>query len=950
MAQNKKCCRLWKQHKKASRSIVNWSRLSEYDAKVFDYENRDGKFIPDAENTAWFAMKAPRIAELMKVRQIALKPLRLRHDHPDMTIYLRAAAAFKNEFGHTFTADDGCDHEFKRMESHAASAQALFALYTDDEAGLTVAISEPLTFEVNNPYPGDDPRQVAFEEKLRELKDNVEGHHSVGALPASINKQFPFSLENSNGLLGHYNHTCEFLADEILNMGSAHWEDFHGCIDEGFLAQLAVYDAEQAHLVEQRRQQTSAAKAAKKARKAADKAADKARKATDRAADKAAQQTIKTAKKADTAAKPQSAKPKSRANDISIIADTDVESEEEEVQFVATPARCNKGKDKQQPAPPRKKTKRPSGNVSPAVPSGRSTPAARDFHVHIFMEPNMDAITALIKVADMERFRFSVTPLFTLSNAGAPLKLGDSKIAALVSFKGISYYIITNANYIPALPIRPEHSIFMRDNCRFGDDDYTLWPQQYNKMYCHLGAIHQRVTDNNKSLSCMWWDVTRNDFICPESGRAIIRGLGKLRGSQVAHLMQGVAGLIEQCGEYERSLQPPNKPSLLFAFLINQLKLSQDWLQMACNRLVSRPVRRGGVVSRWGHQPLESCRASACALSPAPLTGYDDDPREPYSMGEDIDMTDEDFEEGELPAAAPSLEPPQFAGPSGYGSGEHSQAAGPGSSRNPRRAELEPPLFAEPSSVQLVVGPTGEEEVERWCDTTPPTNKVIMQYVFPEPALIVSPADKAKRQLFLHHMSLLRPALFFCMGDDTASRRPLGSQAWRDVLFGKMNAENCKGKGAERGSIIDEVLGPALRVCSQTQALNFPAEPGSFAPISTHRAQEIVWEVAEANFRFELLSLDHQATCREWPYTARQCFAGGGLMDLPLRLSKEGLAAASPGERHPYILQMARIMTDWEPRTPDIMGVTAHYTQRFFTVFGRAPVILMCLEHDLSEA
>ncbi|KAJ7703497.1 hypothetical protein B0H17DRAFT_1127133 [Mycena rosella] len=94
---------------------------------------------------------------------------------------------------------------------------------------------------------------------------------------------------------------------------------------------------------------------------------------------------------------------------------------------VATPARCNKGKDQQQPAPPcstPEKTKRPSGDMLPAVPSGCSTPAARDFYVHIFMEPNMDAITMLIKVADTEHFRFRITPLFALSNAGGtPLTL-----------------------------------------------------------------------------------------------------------------------------------------------------------------------------------------------------------------------------------------------------------------------------------------------------------------------------------------------------------------------------------------------------------------------------------------------------------------------------------------------------------------------------------------------
>ncbi|KAJ7655435.1 hypothetical protein B0H17DRAFT_1146479 [Mycena rosella] len=477
------------------------------------------------------------------------------------------------------------------------------------------------------------------------------------------------------------------------------------------------------------------------------------------------------------------------------------------------------------------------------------------------------------------------------SDCVAPLKLGDSKIAALVSFKGISYYIITNDNYIPALPIHPEHSIFMRDNSIQQD----VLPSQSNP---------PAVTDNNKSLSCMWWDVMCNDFICPESGRAIIRGLGTLRGSQVARLMQGVAGLIEQCGEYERSLQPPNKSSPLFALLINQLKLSQDRLQnlpatfdqmkltvtqfqhqnadvpvekcigaFMSDAVVAQQFRRAGLpywwlcetwqfttaniwkvvepiepeiktgtstaqkivairdrwhAIAWYHNSFDAEGLSAAgatnplkaversAVAGTSNTGYDDDPCEPYSVGEDIDMMDEDFEEGELLAAAPSLEPPQFAGPSGYGSGECSQAVGPGSSRNPRCSELEPPQFAGPNGYgsrersqaarrkwrgdgqkrggapqkgsrdkfDVFQAPEMPPSIEAWAvglraidRSLKPTNKVIMQYVFPEPALIVSPANEAKRQLFLHHMSLLRPALFFRMGDDTASRQPLGSQA-----------------------------------------------------------------------------------------------------------------------------------------------------------------------------
>lgn len=79
-------------------------------SQVDRYEDAYGKFVPDAQNAAWFAKKAPRVAELALVRVKAGKPLvapssastmlmpvpaeQDRYDHPDMVMYLNAGLSF----------------------------------------------------------------------------------------------------------------------------------------------------------------------------------------------------------------------------------------------------------------------------------------------------------------------------------------------------------------------------------------------------------------------------------------------------------------------------------------------------------------------------------------------------------------------------------------------------------------------------------------------------------------------------------------------------------------------------------------------------------------------------------------------------------------------------------------------------------------------------------------
>ncbi|KAJ6457864.1 hypothetical protein DFH09DRAFT_1115681 [Mycena vulgaris] len=167
---NRKVKRLKKRYHKAvaahlsilddrAREEANWPVYVAYDNALEDYEKQYGKFVPDVENAAWFARKAPRVADLMVLRNIAGDVY--RHDYPDMIAYFDAENTFREDFGHQFVCPDGLDDHFKRMRSHEHTAHALTYV---GAALLEKLLSEPLVVNILNPYPLDDPDHTRFDD------------------------------------------------------------------------------------------------------------------------------------------------------------------------------------------------------------------------------------------------------------------------------------------------------------------------------------------------------------------------------------------------------------------------------------------------------------------------------------------------------------------------------------------------------------------------------------------------------------------------------------------------------------------------------------------------------------------------------------------------------------------------------------------------------------------
>ncbi|KAJ7736190.1 hypothetical protein DFH07DRAFT_779742 [Mycena maculata] len=659
------------------------------------------------------------------------------------------------------------------------------------------------------------------------------------------------------------------------------------------------------------------------------------------------------------------------------------------------------------------------------------------------------------------------TELDLLKNRNALVPLGpfDSKVGAVVKIAGESYYITTNTDYIPALQIREDHAIQLREDFRYGDNDPTLWPQQYSQFFCHLAAIHKKMPEK-MNVSIMWWDVSHANFICPDTGRSITRGMGKLRPERFSALTQAVSALLDEYHAYEKSLAP-NKPLALFAALIKQLKLGLERLQTLPStytrmavaitqlqrnflelhtllRYMSIYKPRMEAIDDTPHPYPDKC-IGAFVSDPAvaqrfhaaglpywlirPTWSFMTDnileivtPMEPDSV---LNLarsqnfraiqcgikTDEKIHALRAAGAHDSWyndpfnsstsevpSPPSLAGPSAALAGDIGQevvartgeGAGRGVGRrrpdyvggaDPRRGVGRGGRGAERHTPypQPVKGSSGHDKfkmLEReemppavglWEEALEEVDRTAAvvrhrttdgRYVFPKPALLVSQIRESKRQLELHHYSLIRDALLYRMGDPDD---PTHSCPPRNV-----HGRSGETKAAARSNIIDVVLGPAMRACGLSQYHDFPAAENSVPHTTVNCAREIIWDVADSNFRFEFVGLDHRASGLSRLDQCCECFAGGMLMGMPISMAKKGLAAIASSERHPYILRMAKLMRDWSPRPPRMimdanedgewgetercaleLAVATHYTQTFYEFFGRAAVIPMRIEHEL---
>lgn len=299
-------------------------------------------------------------------------------------------------------------------------------------------------------------------------------------------------------------------------------------------------------------------------------------------------------------------------------------------------------------------------------------------------------------------------------------------------------------------------------------------------------------------------------------------------------------------------------------------------------------------------------------------------------------------------------------------------------SKPPGQAPVKGPAKTERDKFQILDVAEMPPLIAAWADALSQVDKSVSpftidpanrRYVFPEPALLVNTTPDRQRK-FLHHWTLLRDGFTYMLSQWEHSQL-LSAQEWRDVLEGHMMKRgHPDSKAYRRSKQLEDRIRPALQACNITSVEGFPVPPESLPKFSLAHARQIVWQVAETNFRFEFCALDRCASMKDRLEDVKACFAGRMLIGAPLEMSKCGFAVEKIEQRHRYFVRAATLMLDWNtqsPRPPVITrgflehsnwcasqmqgletAVCRYYTQAFWEYFGHAAVVPLRLDHNIE--
>jgi hypothetical protein len=280
-------------------------------------------------------------------------------------------------------------------------------------------------------------------------------------------------------------------------------------------------------------------------------------------------------------------------------------------------------------------------------------------------------------------------------------------------------------------------------------------------------------------------------------------------------------------------------------------------------------------------------------------------------------------------------------------------------------------------------------------------------YIFPEPAAFVAVTPERQEAMFQGWLKY-RSAMIYRVGSSDFGAQPMPQGLWRDFLTlehvqkkrelqqsgdNSRMTKNKAEKGRSRGGAMQSSEGTRSRK-HREQAADFlqrgldAAEGieliGSngeskwngkvITSLNDLEREEILWELAELNFRFELLGLDLRATTPP-PAPSRQelirdCFPGvkggdGALLVADLGAANHGLASDNWEEKAPYLQALRKIMMTWRGDVPPIIlaekfrwtkreiedledAIAAFYVRSFYNHFRRAPVVPRGLSHQVS--
>ena len=253
------------------------------------------------------------------------------------------------------------------------------------------------------------------------------------------------------------------------------------------------------------------------------------------------------------------------------------------------------------------------------------------------------------------------------------------------------------------------------------------------------------------------------------------------------------------------------------------------------------------------------------------------------------------------------------------------------------------------------------------------------RYAFPEPGLICSDSNLMRQNQYLTVWDKLRPVIINRMNSGMHQVTLLSNQQWRTILGGRQPSDKTRA-GSSRIALND-LLSPESVEAGVDLSLMYELPVRQF---SNHEAQQMLWELSELSFRYELVMLDGRAVMecifkdksylKELlsPLTRKtdilRCFPFSPseprhLAYVSVDHTSRGLASPAIRDRLPYLTALRLVMSHWggyeknhlgwlqvpTQDAPDVelqhyeRAIALFYTQTFFHHFGRAAVVPMYL-------
>src|SRR5262245_25469603 len=271
--------------------------------------------------------------------------------------------------------------------------------------------------------------------------------------------------------------------------------------------------------------------------------------------------------------------------------------------------------------------------------------------------------------------------------------------------------------------------------------------------------------------------------------------------------------------------------------------------------------------------------------------------------------------------------------------------------------------------------------------------KQLKGYAFPDPGLFISTLSATKREVYLATWLSSRAAWMCGMSKQVwpeggcPTRVP--SQLWRDFLrrgcfpetansisatpsqtheAGTRPVASRPTKAQQRNQEVTKIFhnhtGEDLKDVDSVYWRGKGLSKDDFAHLERGVLSEILWDLYEHNWRFDLLTLDRVSNPFLWQGEAaynrdaliKSLFHNGSYLVTEFPKSNIGVSASLWKDRSPYISILRQILSawpSWSDLPPDIRdrhlvtqedvniverGLANFYCQTFFNIFGRAPV------------